>query len=482
MSMAGSCWKISISLVAFPVLALLFSGCSTVPLRVITDPPTAIVTIRKDNGAVVATKVSPAQAQLSFRNQSEACLIEAVPSPSDQDRYLPMKNHYTQAEIEALPTVDKNFHLLKLALAEKEFINLTYLEVVLDPVLGWRGLVTQRRAYQNITEQGGRAPQLVVEFKERLAVRGMAISPNGQRIVYSVATARDLPDFGAALRSGDKQLVRLEQSNVRAVNLQGGGIEQVTQENFLDLDPSFSPDGRFLLMASNRRRPAQTDILRISSTARTGGIQDLYVDNRNSTICKPGQAVNGLIAFNLFPSGWQDLREAQIWTVGGPDGYPTQVALGTQPALSPDGKRIAFIQAGNLWVCNADGSGATQLTTDAAEISAAYEATLSPMEREVFQYERTRFFSPYSYPSWSPDGKFLAYTSMKSTDPTGRPNEDIWVMSIDGTQREQLTTNFSADRCPMVSPDGKSIYFLSNRGKQWAIWRIPTPAIMNGGQ
>ena len=570
MSVAGLGCRVVITFVASLAVAVFSSGCSTVPVRVMTDPANAIVTIKKDNGAVIASKVSPAQAELSFRNETEACIIEAIPSPEDQDRYMPMKHQYTKADIEALPKVDKNFHLLKLALSEKEhvrviteptnaivtfktdngtilsskaspaeaelpfrdgselytievipspndqdrylpmknqytkaaiqalpqadrkvhvlrlaltekeFINLTYLEVVLDPVLGWRGLVTQRRAYQNVTEQGGRAPQLVVELKERLAVRGMAISPNSQRIVYSVATARDMPDFAAALKSGEKQLVRLEQSNLRAVNLQAGGIEQITQENFLDLDPTFSPDGRFLLMASNRRLPAQTDILRISSTARTGGIQDLYVDNRNSTICKPGQAANGLIAFNLFPSGWQDLREAQIWTIGGPDGYPTQVALGTQPALSPDGKRIAYIQAGNLWVCNADGSGATQLTTDAAEITAAYEASLEPTEREVFQYERTRFFSPYSYPGWSPDGKFLVYTSMKSADPTGRPNEDIWVMSTDGTKREQLTTNFSADRWPLVSPDGKSIYFLSNRGKQWAIWRIPAPSIMNG--
>ena len=60
----------------------------------------------------------------------------------------------------------------------------------------------------------------------------------------------------------------------------------------------------------------------------------------------------------------------------------------------------------------------------------------------------------------------------------GVANFDIWMMNADGTDRTQLTVNGSYDSRPAVSPDGKYIYFMSNRGAKrelaeyWQIWRI----------
>jgi TolB protein len=79
---------------------------------------------------------------------------------------------------------------------------------------------------------------------------------------------------------------------------------------------------------------------------------------------------------------------------------------------------------------------------------------------------------PYSYPSWSADGKTILYVSMRGHDEKGRPNEDIWAIAADGGQPEQLTFNGSVDTFPVMSPDGKHVYFLSNRGQRWAIWRM----------
>jgi len=45
-------------------------------------------------------------------------------------------------------------------------------------------------------------------------------------------------------------------------------------------------------------------------------------------------------------------------------------------------------------------------------------------------------------------------------------------MRYDGSGKRQLTTNGSIDRYPLLSPDGRWVYFMSNRGGRWAIWRI----------
>jgi Tol biopolymer transport system component len=61
---------------------------------------------------------------------------------------------------------------------------------------------------------------------------------------------------------------------------------------------------------------------------------------------------------------------------------------------------------------------------------------------------------------------------------TERHNFDIWSINVDGTNPTQLTVNGSYDADPAVSPDGKSVFFISNRGVQedmqdnLQIWRL----------
>src|SRR6267154_2763430 len=69
-------------------------------------------------------------------------------------------------------------------------------------------------------------------------------------------------------------------------------------------------------------------------------------------------------------------------------------------------------------------------------------------------------------PAWSPDGKSLAFTSNRSTpDPDRNYNSDIWVVAADNTDKgahlTQVTTNPGPDRAPSWSPDGKWIAFVS---------------------
>jgi Tol biopolymer transport system component/DNA-binding winged helix-turn-helix (wHTH) protein len=68
--------------------------------------------------------------------------------------------------------------------------------------------------------------------------------------------------------------------------------------------------------------------------------------------------------------------------------------------------------------------------------------------------------------SWTPEGK-LAYASEASG------NLDIWIMGTDGVTAEQLTTDAGHDSTPSVSPDGRSVAFVSYRdGGNPHIWRM----------
>lgn len=123
-----------------------------------------------------------------------------------------------------------------------------------------------------------------------------------------------------------------------------------------------------------------------------------------------------------------------------------EVDINSQPVISPDSKKIAFVcldkdQKKNIYIINIDGSGKKQLVTDGGE-----------------------------HPSWSPDGKKIAYSN----------KEGIWVISIDNLYSKQLIetkypneveANVEIDigYHPKWSPDGKKIAFKNILNKEVAI-------------
>ena len=88
-------------------------------------------------------------------------------------------------------------------------------------------------------------------------------------------------------------------------------------------------------------------------------------------------------------------------------------------------------------------------------------------------------------PAWSKDGSMMAFVSDRAyaTYPVlhddqvveeRRRNADIWIVDLAHTDKpQQMTTNGSVDDCPAWDPSGDYLYFRSNRGGQWGIWKIP---------
>ena len=68
-------------------------------------------------------------------------------------------------------------------------------------------------------------------------------------------------------------------------------------------------------------------------------------------------------------------------------------------------------------------------------------------------------------PAWSPDGRFLAFTSNRTENPDGNFNTDIWVVAADNSDQGKsllkITLNPGADHSPAWSPDGKWIACVS---------------------
>jgi Tol biopolymer transport system component len=67
--------------------------------------------------------------------------------------------------------------------------------------------------------------------------------------------------------------------------------------------------------------------------------------------------------------------------------------------------------------------------------------------------------------AWTPDHR-LVYVSRVSG------NWDIWIMNQDGSNQKRLTIDSHNDLFPVVSPDGRYIFFASDRAGAFNIWRM----------
>lgn len=91
----------------------------------------------------------------------------------------------------------------------------------------------------------------------------------------------------------------------------------------------------------------------------------------------------------------------------------------------------------------------------------------------------TRGNYDHTEPAWSPDGKWIAFTSNRTEDPDRNTNSDIYLVEAKPKAKpRQLTTWVDYDRSPVWSPDGKRIAYLRSASPEWDIYDEPLLAVV----
>ena len=186
------------------------------------------------------------------------------------------------------------------------------------------------------------------------------------------------------------------------------------------------------------------------------------------------------------------------------------IPLYIAPAISPDGKQIAYISTGSLFRAEVFPDLYLADATTGKRLARLTKSTLDA------DFEELRY--AYSQSAFSPDGRYLAFTAQRrgkdvlyiydlrrkrvtrrldtplqamigpSWSPDGRKIvfsgaqgglSDLYIIDADGRNLTKLTNDTYSDLMPQWSPDGRQIAFVSDRGPQTDLaslrigpWRI----------
>jgi eukaryotic-like serine/threonine-protein kinase len=265
----------------------------------------------------------------------------------------------------------------------------------------------------------------------------VAKQPNG----FSIAGPSWSPD-GKLIAAGMFNGTGPGYSSVVKVPVEGGNPEPIGAEKWASVgrvlwlsdgsgliitaQPEFSSIGTQVWLLPYPNGPAR----RITNDLNGYGENSVGLTADSGTIGTI-QQVNASSIWILAPNE-DESRARQI----------VKTNLADTVSWTPDGKVVYASRTGenwDIWMSNADGSDAKQLTTDA-----------------FIDHE----------PAVSVDGRYVVFQSNRSGG--GR---NIWRVDLDGNNLKQLTDGNYVDSNPVCSGDG-SVIFVSQRSGTPAIWKV----------
>jgi Tol biopolymer transport system component len=211
---------------------------------------------------------------------------------------------------------------------------------------------------------------------------------------------------------------------------------RVTTAPGLQAEPAVSPDGSQIAYASDEDGTAHIRVVDPKSGAT------LRLTSADEPDHDPAwDSGDSAILFTRDQGA-----KHSIWTVPKLGGNATRVIDdAAQPAVSPDGTRLAFVR-------EVSPSGETRIFVAPRQ---------DPSRARPVTSGRDGLWG-HSHPSWSPDGRLLCYQAQYA----------LWVVLADGGGARRLTIDNESATDPVWSADGKWIYYTSSREGTTALWRI----------
>lgn len=250
------------------------------------------------------------------------------------------------------------------------------------------------------------------------------ISPNGQLGIYAIQRI--------------DQKTEKKYSNLWRVDLSNHQQRQFTYGDHTDSSPCWSPDNSQIAFLSNRKnaeKPAQIFLI-----PSDGG--------EARQVCE----IDGIIG----ELSWSPDGKKLLCTVLKKDPEELEREKDEQKkklgVVSRHYQRVFYKLDGygylpherwHIWIIDVRSGKAKQLT-----------------DHPIFDEH---------FPAWSPDNQWIAFISNHSADPDANPDrDDIYIMSASGGDPRQLATPVGSKSQPSFSPDGKWLAYFGGEGEnQW---------------
>lgn len=228
------------------------------------------------------------------------------------------------------------------------------------------------------------------------------------------------------------------------VPVPAGSVVQLTGEPGLELFPSLSPDGSWVVYAAGPTNNRDVFIRSVGS----GYAKNLTADFVG-TDTEPVFSPDGTqIAFRSDRDGGGIF----IMDASG-SGLHRVSDRGFSPSWAPGGERLA--------VASEDVDTGAGLGTRRG-ISELWIVNARTRERRRVDVEDA------VQPAWSPDGRRIAYWAV----PMSGSHRDIWTVGAEGEPPQRVTDDAAVDWNPVWSHDSRYLYFISDRAGTMNLWRV----------
>ena len=318
-----------------------------------------------------------------------------------------------------------------------------------------------------------------------------------------------LPSANGLIFEGESQGVRnlwkvkVVPSTLRWID----GLERITTGAGKDTDIAVSSDGRKLAFSirSERSRLWTVPFDPIAGKT-TGTSQPLTVAGMDAL--QPGLSPDGKML--VFRKRRADKEE--LWAKSLADGRETLLTGAddfrrVNPILSNDGTRLIYVRSGPAQVetdpqvsrtlaLRATSGGDEQILTSpmqgrisltdwtldgkwilmSSDLQTPGRVALALFPLEAAPRSETQMRVIASNPEYnlwqgrfSPDGRWISFNAFNATDPSV---STVYAISASGGEWIKLTEGRYWDDKPRWSPDGKAIYFVSNRTGFFNVWKV----------